>query len=529
MQTGGKASVRRSRLLTAILMTTSQVTMISQCLHSCPGFRLDAFLDIENDDYVLRAWNRTMAGSPVRRRPQTIKQAKKAYQKAGGVKKLSERELRQIERAAELKARAERIKEREAKRKLNQQKKEERLEKDRQARAKVGIPQEPTGGLGKIRASQCRLSSQWFSRKPGHVGDGGVKTFEWEEIKGNPYTISAGSDKFDLEDEDTPPTSAQEQGLYKPVLESRTSEEPTVEVKLKREDDTRVPLSNISPNRHSARNPIDDQRLKPRISVFASEAKLYRTGQLECNYQKRSQSISTKSKPQFSQSDNAPRKIENSKLSAQGTPSKPSPRISDTPTFRLDDPSMMPPPRFPTTCVHKPELILDDLDYAFPSDTQAERELSPQMIEGGSPSSPAPHDTEKARKSPPATGFDEQAQTGCRNSSRQDEPFFVPLDLQGHDSSQAIIDFLQIATQDLEDDMDENVGSEPQPTCFADEFARQANASSTSDSIRNAQDTKATRASCVNDSFSSDYSNFGSQEMRELENLVPTVCRSSAI
>ena len=464
-----------------------------------------------------------MAGSPVRRRPQTIKQAKKAYQKAGGVKKLTERELRQIERAAELKARAERIKEREAKRKLNQQKREERLEKERQARAKVGIPPEPTGGLGKIRASQCRLSSQWFSRKPGQFGDRGLKQLELEEIRGNPYTASAGSDKTDLGDEDTPPPSAQKQDLREPILESRTSEEPIVDVKLKRVDDTRVPLSNISPNRHSARNPIDDQKSKPGTSILASEAEFYRTRQLDCKYQRRSQSISTKLKPHLSQNNNTPRKIEKSNGSAQDVRSEPSPRTSDTPAFRPNDPSMMPPPRFPTTCVAKPELIPDDLDYAFPSDTQAEREISPQIMEGRSHSSPALHDTERARTSPPATGFDKQAQSDHQNPTRQAEPLGVPLDLEAHDTSQAIIDFLQIATQDFDDDMDEDMGSEPQPTCSAETFTRQANASSMSDSVENAQESKAIRASCVNDSFSSDYSYLGSQEMRELEDLVPAV------
>lgn len=108
-----------------------------------------------------------MAVSPVRRRPQTLKQAKKAYQKNGGVKKLSEREIRQLERAAELQERAARINEREARRKLNLQKKEERLEKERQARAKAGLKEEPIGRLGKIGASQCRLGSQWFSRHTG--------------------------------------------------------------------------------------------------------------------------------------------------------------------------------------------------------------------------------------------------------------------------------------------------------------------------------------------------------------------------
>lgn len=74
-------------------------------------------------------------------RPQTLKQAKKAYRKAGATPRMSEAELRRLARAVELQERADRIKEREIKKKANRKKKAEKMEKEREARRKVGLPE----------------------------------------------------------------------------------------------------------------------------------------------------------------------------------------------------------------------------------------------------------------------------------------------------------------------------------------------------------------------------------------------------
>lgn len=76
-------------------------------------------------------------------RPQTTRQARRAYQKAGGVPRLSAVELRRLERSAELQERAARIKAHNDRARENKRKKAEKLEKEREARKRMGIP-EPT-------------------------------------------------------------------------------------------------------------------------------------------------------------------------------------------------------------------------------------------------------------------------------------------------------------------------------------------------------------------------------------------------
>ncbi|CAF9913034.1 MAG: hypothetical protein HETSPECPRED_001300 [Heterodermia speciosa] len=97
-----------------------------------------------------------MASSAVSSRPQTLRQARRAYQKAGATSRLSERQRRQLERSAELQERADRIKEREYRRKANLKKKNEKIEREREARSRMGIPSPVKEDVG---ASQMRLGS----------------------------------------------------------------------------------------------------------------------------------------------------------------------------------------------------------------------------------------------------------------------------------------------------------------------------------------------------------------------------------
>ena len=88
-------------------------------------------------------------------RPQTLKQAKKAYRKAGPGPRFSDVELRRLARAAELQERADRIKDREKKKKANRKKREEKMEKEREARRKAGLPEIREAHVG---PSQLKLA-----------------------------------------------------------------------------------------------------------------------------------------------------------------------------------------------------------------------------------------------------------------------------------------------------------------------------------------------------------------------------------
>ncbi|KAL8644822.1 MAG: hypothetical protein Q9210_007053 [Variospora velana] len=85
-------------------------------------------------------------------RPQTSRQARRAYQKAGGAPRLSEVELRRLERSAELQDRAARIKAHNDRAKENKRKRAEKME----ARKRKGIA-EPA--KIKIGSSQLRLGA----------------------------------------------------------------------------------------------------------------------------------------------------------------------------------------------------------------------------------------------------------------------------------------------------------------------------------------------------------------------------------
>lgn len=82
-----------------------------------------------------------MPGTPLSKRPQTSKQAKRAYRKSGGIPGLSETDLKRLERAAVLQERAERIKKREAQKAANRHKRVEKEQKEREARKRMGIPE----------------------------------------------------------------------------------------------------------------------------------------------------------------------------------------------------------------------------------------------------------------------------------------------------------------------------------------------------------------------------------------------------
>lgn len=88
-------------------------------------------------------------------RPQTLKQAKKAFKKAGALPRFSDAEIRRLNRAAELQDRADREKEKDRRRKANLKKREERLAKEREAKKKAHLPDVKQGH---VAPSQLQLA-----------------------------------------------------------------------------------------------------------------------------------------------------------------------------------------------------------------------------------------------------------------------------------------------------------------------------------------------------------------------------------
>lgn len=96
-----------------------------------------------------------MPQSETLHRPQTLKQAKKAFKKAGALPRFSDAEIRRLNRAAELQERADREKDKERKRKANLKKREERLAKEKEARKKAHLPYVKQGH---VAPSQLQLA-----------------------------------------------------------------------------------------------------------------------------------------------------------------------------------------------------------------------------------------------------------------------------------------------------------------------------------------------------------------------------------
>ncbi|MCJ1365720.1 hypothetical protein MMC16_004845 [Acarospora aff. strigata] len=119
-----------------------------------------------------------MPGTSVPKRPQTLKQAKKAYQKSNAVPGLSKTDLKHLQRAAELQERADRIKKREAQKIMNRQKKMEKEQKEREARKRMGMP-EPNKGY--VSPRQERLSQ--FVRAGGRRKESCAEEISTERVE----------------------------------------------------------------------------------------------------------------------------------------------------------------------------------------------------------------------------------------------------------------------------------------------------------------------------------------------------------
>lgn len=127
-----------------------------------------------------------MPGTPLPKRPQTSKQAKRAYQKSRGIPGLSKTDLKRLERAALLQERADRIKKREAQKAVNRQKRMEKEQKEREARKRMGIP-EPE----KVSVSPRQVRLSQFVRGGGKGKDQDVEDTlgEVEESEGSDQSL----------------------------------------------------------------------------------------------------------------------------------------------------------------------------------------------------------------------------------------------------------------------------------------------------------------------------------------------------
>lgn len=90
-------------------------------------------------------------------RPQTLRQAKRAFRKSSAKPKLSAQELAYAERRTVLQERADKIREKEARKKVNAKKREEKKEKDRETCLRMGREPPREGGV-MITSSQPDLS-----------------------------------------------------------------------------------------------------------------------------------------------------------------------------------------------------------------------------------------------------------------------------------------------------------------------------------------------------------------------------------
>ncbi|KAL9043403.1 MAG: hypothetical protein Q9214_003411 [Letrouitia sp. 1 TL-2023] len=89
-------------------------------------------------------------------RPQTLRQAKRAYQKSRSSTRLSDVERRRLQREVELQERASRIRLQEERIRENRRKKLEKIEHEREVRKRMGIPEPEKGYIG---PSQLRLGT----------------------------------------------------------------------------------------------------------------------------------------------------------------------------------------------------------------------------------------------------------------------------------------------------------------------------------------------------------------------------------
>ena len=316
-----------------------------------------------------------MPSTPFTHRPQTLKQAKKAYRKSGGAVRLSESEKAILERRAVLQERADRIKEREARRKANLKRKEERLQREREARHRMGIPTPPTKERIQVGPSQLHLSGFMYAGEKRKSND----EIEEEEKE-------AGTRKQEellvQEQQERPIEPARSP---QPLQTFSANANPTWMMPSQVVNANPPKVRDFAPqgNRTSpggtrpARNPLQAKSANPTIQPKPSAGHQYIYGlQHKASYLQ---------KPQTSPMDQPPLR----------TPVQ----ATDTRSTVFQKPPLIP---LPSKAESIPE---DNFDDFFVSNTQIQRELSPPLTPPARPTSHAIPTTRPPTPPMPASPF----------------------------------------------------------------------------------------------------------------------------
>ena len=280
-----------------------------------------------------------MTPIPRTHRPQTLKQAKRAFRKSGGEVRLSESEKAAIERRVELQERADRINEREARRKANLKKREEKRQREREARQRMGIPTPPSKNDMHVGPSQLHLSDFIFA---------GVKRKREEIMEGAEKELAISKQEEPV---------LQEQ--QKPSMELARSTQP-LQTHPSNTSSTSSKAMRVSTLQENRTPPI-----KARVPLQARSANSI----LRQNLPAESKDIN-----KLWANSSYPQKPE--PLPMNPPPPRQSVQHTETGSIKVKKPSSIRlPPKPP-----KQEPIADDnLDDFFVSNTQIQRELSPPL------------------------------------------------------------------------------------------------------------------------------------------------------
>lgn len=350
-----------------------------------------------------------MPPTHVTHRPQTIKQARKAYRKSGATVRLSESEQAIIERRAVLQERADRIKEREARRKANIKKKEERNQREREARQRMGIGSPVKEGIH-VGPSQLSLGKFMVV---------GQKRKREDEC---PWDMKAEKENVI----DTEPKGCQTSSL--PRMPWRN------------------PLKVISPNSTIPKN----------LPVGASRVEAVRTVDPK-NTQKPppahpSNSEATPQRPATEHKLPTASIGPETPVTDHGEKPKIHPILMGPPPSRKPVDLQIPPkisqqkPQSTTPQEKPPEIVDDSWDDFFASSTQIARELSPPPLTS-KPLAPPP---------PPSPLPNSETTTLLAHLSTQD------LDFSASPTEPSTTDLLaQISTQDLDFTLDSTQAAAP--------------------------------------------------------------------
>ncbi|KAM0804331.1 hypothetical protein BDR22DRAFT_835654 [Usnea florida] len=273
--------------------------------------------------------------TPLIRRPQTLKQAKKAYRKSTGIVRLSESEKAMLERRAVLQERADRINEREARRKANLKKREEKVQREREVRQRMGIPTPPGKEGIHVGPSQLHLSGFVF---------GGVKR------------------KRDEEEEEGGESGAQTEKELVIPEQHEYSMEPARSQQL--------PRMNASPKLVMPSHTVDTKPSEVlEFTLQRNWTPHERTPPARSPLQARTANPTIQQKQLARNTKNRDIQVNSSQLQRPQVP-PPDQAPTKTPPIFRQPPSLQPP--------FKADSIPEDyLDSFFVSNTQIQRELSP--------------------------------------------------------------------------------------------------------------------------------------------------------